>query len=190
MSFKDSLSKIKDKLDYRKSVEVDSILIEIGLLNVYEEQKLNAEKMDESDTDGTIYLNEIKKKVLSYAIKKIGGELIPNIVEETKNNEVIKKVKEVYLLEQLSQFPTALIDYIFDAYIDLKDESDTKFKDVFKFDWYKTPEQREEERKVKQEELRKQEEKESNNKKENEEDKPIVFKKLKEEPEENAEIKK
>jgi len=183
MSFKDSLSKIKDKLDYRKFVEIDGISIEIGLLNVYEEQKLNAEKMDESDTDGTIYLNEIRKKVLSYAIKKIDGEIVPNIVEETKNNELIKKVKEAYLLEQLSMYPTALIDYIFDAYIDLKDESDVKFKGVFKFDWYKTPEQREEEAKAKQEELKKQKETQ-------EEEKPITFKELKEEPEDNAETKK
>lgn len=174
MGFKDSLLKIKSKLDYRKTVEVGDSKIEIGLLSIFEEQKLSAEKTDESDEDGSIYLNEIRKKLLSYAIKKVDGDELPNVIEETKDGVTSKKTKEMYLIEVLGSYPASLITYLFDAYVDLRDETDNKFKDVFKFDWYKTPEQREAEEK---ERLQAEREKQENPEKKEEK---IEFREIKE----------
>lgn len=167
------LSKIQMGSQFRKEITVANVVFELGVLTFDEEQRTdsiaNAEGMDFS-----VFLNKTRQQILSYAIRKIDGEEIPDVVhlEDGGTQE-----KPLYLRDMISKMPIKVVDQLYDAYVDLKDESDESLERSMKYNWHKTPEQRENERKEKEEEA-KQEALESEKKKEDEE--KIEFKKVEE----------
>jgi len=146
MGFLDSIKEMRNKLLYSKEIELEDVSLTLGLLTAKEEQiidRATSEEDKEDPLESMQYLMDIKKRVLSYAIKKVGGEEIPPIVEYEEGEELIKRTKEVYLYDFLSDVPTAGVDIIFEAYSDLKDEVNDSIEGKIKVNWYLTPKERE-----------------------------------------------
>jgi hypothetical protein len=173
MAFKDILNQIKDKLYYSKTITISDIPIELRLLSIYEEQKLSSEAEIKEGMDPLAVLNEIRKMTLAYSIRRMSDEVFPDIIEIQTGDKIEKKTRYLFLMDILSSLPSTAIDVLFEAYVDLKEEAEDKFKTQYKYDWYKTPEQREAERVKKQEEERK-----ATEKKDEEEVPDVNFKEL------------
>jgi len=147
MGFLESIKNITQRLSYKKPIELEGIKMVLGVLTVKEELLVNQESDAQDDLEGMVYVNELRKRVLSYSIKEIEEELIPDIVEYVDGDDTIKKKRNLYLYDFLSNIPTAGIDILFEAYTDLKDEVDDSIEGKIKVDWYITPEERERKRK-------------------------------------------
>lgn len=190
MSLDDVLKSIQKKFGFQKKIEIDGISFDIAVLS-YDEDMKAASIPEESTKDPLVYYNETRRQILSYSIRSINGEEIPEIV---KIDDKVSKERGVYVKEFLAKVPPKVIDQLFEAYIDLRDEAEKKLNDSLKYDWYKTPEARDEERKKKREEEEAEKKKAEEEAKKKEEvspgpvvvpaeDKPIVFKKIEEPPE-------
>jgi len=185
MSLDEILGGIKKQLIFTKEAEVAGIKFILGVLSLEEEQK--ASSLPNEDDDGMAYYNEMRKHILSYAIRQVNGEEIPSVVETAEGDAKVTKEKSIYLREFLSSLPGHITDQLFDIYIDLREESESDVEKDVKYNWFKTPEQREKEREE-QEKKRAEEEaqEESKAKTEDVETKDINLKKL-DEPEEETE---
>ena len=176
MSFQDYIKELTSKVDFRKECEINGIKFELGMLNLREEQIINS--LDSDTSDGLNFFNESRKLLLAHAIKKIDGQIVPNIVDILdKNGDKSTKEKAVYLREFLESLPTFFLDQLFEAYFDLREESEKNLKDKVKYDWFKSPEERkkEQEEKAKKPDGGKVPEKDTDS-----EEPPIILKKLEE----------
>ena len=177
MDLEKILKEVNSKFDFRKTVEINGIKFELGLLSLDEEQKTSAISVE--DTNVMSYYVETQKLLISFAIKKINDEEIPEIVKVEENEQTITKEKSIYLREFIARLPTRVIDQLYDVYVDLKEESESNIEKEMKYKWFKTPEEREKERKEKEvEEAKKREEDENN--------KEIKLRKIEEPPEEEG----
>ena len=172
MGLSDVLLSIQKKFDFKKAVEISGIKFELGILTF--EEELKSESFPQGDTDPLAYYNETRRYTLSHAIKSINGEAIPAVVE-TKNGDKTDKMQgSLYVKGILSSLPVKMIEQLFDAYVDLKDEFEGMLDKELKYNWFKTPEQRDEERKNKSTEAAKAESKSAETKPEDD-TAPIKF---------------
>jgi len=151
MGFLEALNNIKSKVLYTKEVDFLGSTISLRLLTMEDEGRLS--KYDAStdpDNSSGDYFSEIKKILLANAINSIDGEVVPEIVILSNSGDKdIRKTKELFLVDYLSSIPSVLVDNLFEAYLDFKEECGAKITEDFKWEWYKTPEEREEEYKKK-----------------------------------------
>lgn len=155
-SLQKKLEGILLKLDYRKETEFQGIKFELALLNISDEQKMNAIPVGDDTEDSLLYFNEMRKAILSHAIRKIDGEDIPDVVVAPDGEGTVTKERSIYLREFLDKLPTAITEHLFDVYVDLKEEAEAKFGENVKYEWFKTPEMREKENEERMKELRAQ----------------------------------
>lgn len=107
-----------------KEVMVGDIKVTLAPLHSSEEMKMN---LAVSELNGLSYLLQVKQETLSYAIKKIDDEVLPDVIE---NTDKPLYVKEKFLAE-LSQYA---VDTLFNAYLVLGLEVQDKLKKEIKFD--------------------------------------------------------
>jgi len=145
MSLLEALDQINKNFSFRKECEVGGAKFELGLLSLGDEQRVSSlpAPISEEDETGLSYVDEIKKAILSYAIKKINGEELPDVIEDGEE----KKEKSLYLKGVLDRFPGVVIGRLFDIYVDLKEFADKEIEKNTEYEWFKTPEKREQERK-------------------------------------------
>jgi hypothetical protein len=144
MSLADVLASVQKSFDFRKEATIGGIPFELSILTLHEEQKISAISAD--DQDPMQYISDLRKQLLSYAIKKINGEAIPDIVNTSVEGTSKSEERPIYLKGFLDKIPGAIIESLFDVYVDLKEESNKNIQDTTKYNWFKTPEQREAER--------------------------------------------
>lgn len=137
MSLNQVLKDVREKFSYRKTVTLRGIEFVIGLLDYDENQKVSS--LPDDEVDPMVYMNDIRRQTLAYAVKAINGEEIPDVVQVNENES---KEKAVYLKELLGNFPMKVTDQLFDAYVDLKEQSDKEIETEMQFEWFKSPEQR------------------------------------------------
>lgn len=154
MSLSDVFSSIQSKLLFTKDVEVGGIKFKIGLLTYEEEVKTNS--LPDNDSNPLAYFSEMRMLTLSYAIKEINSEVVPAVVETKKDETVEKKEGPIAVREFLITLPDKIVEQLFDVYVDLKDQSDSTLTAQLKYDWFKTPEQREKEKAAPKEEAPKE----------------------------------
>ena len=175
-------STLLDKIRCSKKAVIGGIEFDISILSFDQEQKINS--FPEEEENPIAFYDKTKTKVLSYAINSIDGYEIPDIVEIGEGDEKSTKEKSLYLVDLLSKLPHKIVDMLFEVYIDFKDQSERNIDEEIKYEWFKTPEEREKERKEKQKKARQASsedasEKESEEvKTEEESEKEIVLKKL------------
>lgn len=146
MSLDDVLAKINKVLDFRKEGTFAGIKFELHILSLQEEQLLN--EIDSDEMDGVAYFNEMRKTALSYAIRKIDDEEIPDIVKtKDASGADVTKERAVYIREILNRFPNKLIETLFEMYVDLREEAEHKMDSEIEYKWFKDPDIREQERK-------------------------------------------
>lgn len=161
MSLADVLSSVQKTFDIKKEATIGGIPFELSLLSLYEEQKINSVSIEGKDP--LQYVSDLKKQILSYSIKKIKGEDIPDNINSIVDGKEISEERSLYIKRFFDNMPGNISDTLFDVYVDFKDESTQNFKSSMKYSWFKTPEVREaeskEEAKKREEENRKEAEK-------------------------------
>lgn len=103
---------------------VGAIKVTLAPLHSSEEMKMN---LAVSELNGLSYLLQVKQETLSYAIKKIDDEALPDIVENVAKPLYVKEK----FLSELSQYA---VDTLFNAYLVLGLEVQDKIKKEVKFD--------------------------------------------------------
>jgi len=151
MAISDSLKKLQLKFVFRKDAEIGGNKFTLQVLSFKEEQKIQL--LPTEGIDGIAYFNEMQKSMLAYAIRAVDGEEVPDIVEVTDQaGAKTTKERAIYLKEVLDGMPSALIERLFQVYVDMRDQKESEISSSLTYSWYKTPDQREEERRKKEEE--------------------------------------
>jgi len=153
MSLAEVLASVQKSFDFRKEVTIGGIPFELSILTLQEEQKLGA--LSDEGKDAMQYVADLRRHLLSYAIKKVKNEVIPEVVKSTVDGKEITEERAIYVKRFIDNMPGDLVEALFDVYVDLKDESDQKLRGSLKYSWFKTPEQREAEAKKRAEEIEK-----------------------------------
>lgn len=163
MSLQDILQKIAKSNEFRKPFTLKGIRYILQVLSVEQEKMVNA-AMEGRDTGAAEYYTDYRKELLSRAIVEIDNETIPAVVEIEIKGEMKKKDKVLFLKDEiLSSFSNDATERMFDAYIDLREQSAEEIQKETEYEWFKTPEERakeSEERIKKEQEKIKEEEKE------------------------------
>jgi hypothetical protein len=155
MSLREVFSSVKESFKFKKNVIIKDVTYELTVLSMGQERKVNLFLDGLKQDDSLEYLNELKRSVISEAITAINGESLGKTIKDTdKDGKEVEKDRVIFLKEFLCEIPSGIVTELFDAYIDAKDQSDDMLKKEMKYDWFKTPEQREKEN----EDLRKKEE--------------------------------
>jgi len=150
MGLTDVFQAIQKKFSFSKVVEISGIKFELSILSFDQEQK--SESFPQGDADPLAYYNETRRYTLSHAIRSIDGEIVPEVVE-TKNGGKTEKIQgSLYVKGVLSSLPVKIVEQLFDAYVDIKEEYESMLDKELKYNWFKTPEQRDAERKIKTDE--------------------------------------
>ena len=139
MSLQDLLKSVEQSYSFRKVATVKGVEYGLQVLSIDQERIVNAAVMplkDEDDPDA--YFKDLKKQVLSRAIVSLNGEDLPGVVELDGE----RKDRSLFLIGFLSKVPESILEALFDAYIDLREESEQAVEKEMKYDWFKTPEQR------------------------------------------------
>lgn len=164
MSLQDVLKKIESANEFRKCYTSRGVKYVLKVLSVEDEMKVNA-SMDGKDLEAKEYYAQYRKELLARAIIQIDGEYIPEVVECEEKGEMIKKDRALFLKEKvLSTFTYDSTEKMFDAYIDLREESAEDIEKETEYEWFKTPEQREKESEQRIREEQEREKKESTEK--------------------------
>jgi hypothetical protein len=178
MALTDVFQAIQQNLGFKKTVEISGIKFEMGLLTFDEEMKSDAFPQDEMEP--LVFYNQTRLQTLAYSIRSINGEKIPAVVEIKNGDAIEKKQGSLYVKEFLSRLPIKVIEQLFDVYIDIKDQAESSIGKEMKYDWFKTPEQREKERDKKEENVNESKDESSGSS----EEKEIEFREVNEPPEE------
>lgn len=150
MALDDILKAVKKKLDYQKEAEVDGVKYVLSVLTLKEEQSLNAIPATDEES-GLAYFNDMRKTLLSFAIKGIEKEAIPDIIEtKDEKGELVKKERAVHIRSFLDTLPATVIESLFEIYVDLREEVENNISKTVKYKWFKDPEVREKEREEKE----------------------------------------
>ena len=146
MSLKDVLAAVQKSLQFSKLVTVNGITYGLAVLSVEQEKKVNSLIASYEDLEGLDYYKMTKKELLCESIVSINGETLGKVVKDTNaEGKEVEKDKAIVLRGMLNDYPTAIIDKLFDAYVDIKEQAEEDLKKGMKYDWYKTPEQRQKE---------------------------------------------
>ncbi len=144
MSLDSILQTIQKNFTFTKEATISEVKFELGLLKFEEEQKVTA--ASDSSMEPIAFYNDNRIRILSYSIKSINDEKIPNILEVLVGDKKETKERAIYLREFLETLPTKIFDELFEMYIDLKEESDKKIESKIEYKWFKTKEVRAKER--------------------------------------------
>lgn len=126
------LEKLQSLVTLEKDVQIGDMKFTLRPLTTVEEIALH-ETANVKQSDGINYLITLKQETLGYAIYKIDDEVIPDVVEsgergkENMSKHVFIKTK---IIQPMSQ---AGIDSLFNAYLVLNIELQTKVNENIKF---------------------------------------------------------
>ena len=180
MSLKDVLASVKKSFQFNKVITIGGVEYGLAVLSLDQENKVNS--IVSSFEDIIEGYKVMKKEIVCEAVVSINGEKLGKVVKDTSvEGKEVEKDKAIFLRELLVDSPTEIIEQIFNAYLDLKEQSEGTLKKSLKYDWYKTPEQREKEAEEKQkEEEEKAEKAKAKEAKLETEEKEVAFKKIEE----------
>lgn len=140
------------KFQYRTEAEIGGVKFGLQVLSLNEEQKVQAVPSD--DMDGMSFYSQMQKVMLSYSIRTIDGEEIPDVIEEDgPDGKKTSKERAVYVREVLDGLPNKITESLFEVYVDLREQKEKEINDSLSYSWYKTPEQREKEREERAKEM-------------------------------------
>jgi hypothetical protein len=131
----DLFKSIKKSFTLQKKVDFDELNLHFVLepLTALEELKL-LETLQ--TTEGGIFIAELKRGSLAFALKKINDMEFNNDLIEYEGDEgkTVKESKYLFLKKQIDMWPVALRDLLFEAFNDMHLELDKMVKDKSKFE--------------------------------------------------------
>lgn len=141
MSLQESLGKIKSNFSQRKNIDFDEegLHFEIEPLTSKEEVVVleSIKDIDESE-----YIEALKRHTVASSIKKVNEDEIPDEILDEDGNS---KSRFLYMVEYLSNWPSGLIDVLFDAFTNMQKEIEDRINTNAKFERFKLSEQIEDE---------------------------------------------
>lgn len=145
MPIPDSIRKLQMKFQYRTEAEIAGVKFGLQVLSLNEEQRVQSTPSE--NMEGMAFYSEMQKAMLSYAIRQVDDEELPDVVEEEgPDGKPRSKERPVYVRELLDTLPNKVTDTLFDVYVDLREQKEEEINNSLSYSWYKTPEQREVER--------------------------------------------
>lgn len=141
VSLLDVLKEVQESYKFTKEATVGGVKYVLRVLTVDQEKVVNTVVSDLPEEDIHHYIREMRKEILCRAIIEIKGEQISDVVETPEG----PKDKSIFLKEFLSTLPDTILKNLFDAYVDLREESEENINKNMQYNWYKTPEQRDKE---------------------------------------------
>jgi len=144
LDLKSICQEIESKSDFTKMITIRDMEFELGLLSAEQEKLVNnlIQELRDEESGAIELLDDMRRRTCSYAIRKIKGEPVPDVVEveEVLESGVHKKVDHhLYLMESMRTWPNSMISALFEAYTDLKKQADADIKASIKYDWFEDP---------------------------------------------------
>lgn len=134
MGLDDVLKVVNKAFKLRKTIDFDEFDLHIDiepLTSVEEVKVLSAIK----DLEGAEYTEGLKRGTLAMSIKKINDvNLDADEISYMENGEKKTKSKYLFMQDYLGQWPSSLIDSIFDMFSNIIVEVDTRIRDKVKFE--------------------------------------------------------
>jgi len=144
MNLNEVIDSVKKALSFYKEIEIMGVKYGLGILTIEEETKANTDASN-GNFEGIAFINNLRRNILSYAIKNIADTVFGDIIEVEEGGTIVKQERAIFMKNFINKVPTDLTDHLFEAYIDLKEETEEKMKSEIKYNWYKTPEVRKKE---------------------------------------------
>lgn len=143
MDFDGILKKIKENYSPRKPVDFDEagLHFELEPLTSHEEIKVLEACKDVEDTQ---YIEALKRNSLACAIKKMNDIELgdkEDIEYEDKEGKKVSKSKFLYMLDFLSNWPSTLVDLLFDAFTSMSKGIEIKVMEEAKFEKFNVTEE-------------------------------------------------
>jgi len=130
-----AFQKIDELSDNERDVEINGQKIVLGILTGGEEDNVQAFIVERAEKFGKgLYLRDIKIETIAYSIKQINDERIDKVDFFTVQNteDKIEKVeKHIFLREKLRIWPPLIVNYLFNQYVVLSDETSKTFNPAF-----------------------------------------------------------
>jgi len=147
MNFEKILAKSSESLVFKKDCTVGGITYTLKVLSFSTEVKLS-KQIDEISASGDMSaLEDWKKYVISAAVAAIDGEEVPLAIK----HEGLDIERSLYLKDHyFNKLPTKITMTLFDAYTDLKEESEKNLETNLVYNWFKDPETRKKEEEARQ----------------------------------------
>lgn len=147
MNFEKILAKSSESLVFKKDCTVGGITYTLKVLSFSVEVKLS-KQIDEISASGDMSaLEDWKKYVISAAVAAIDGEEIPLAIK----HDGLDIERSLYLKDHyFNKLPTKITMTLFDAYTDLKEESEKTLDTNLVYNWFKDPETRKKEEEARQ----------------------------------------
>ena len=138
--FDDVLKKIRENFSPRKEVDFkkEGLHFEMEPLTSKEEVIVLESCKDIGDSE---YIEALKRHTLACSIKHVNGLEIPDTVDAEGGS----KSRFLYLIDFLAEWPSGLIDVLFDAFTHMQKENEAKIKENAKFDKFALSEEIEDE---------------------------------------------
>jgi len=137
MDLRELCKEVSDSVnnEFSKDITINGIEFTITLATSKEDTILNDyfKDFDEDGIDDITKYDELKKKTISYSLKSIKGTVIPDIVEEEEGKSLDRNL---FIFETANEWPTSIIDNLFNAIMDLKKRSRESIDSNVSFDWY------------------------------------------------------
>ena len=138
-SLKNLFDGIKKSFTIRKKIDFDEYDLHLEMEPLTSIQEL---KVLESarEYDGGAYINALKNKSLSYALKNING--IDLTVKELEypgeDGKPVVEETSLFLAKQVEEWPAALRDMVFEAFQNMNEEVEARVKEKSKFERFTT----------------------------------------------------
>ena len=138
MDLSQSLEKLVNSTMFTKECTIGGTVITLKLLSSTEEGKLSKLIDEISATDSVSALGDWKNYLLSLAMYKIAGEVLPEIIDVGEE----RMEKGLYLRSYLEKLPSTIVENLFEIYKDMKDEAVKALDKSMVYVWFKDPETR------------------------------------------------
>lgn len=158
------LQKIRKTFTPRKTVDFDDagLHFEIEPLTSMDEIKVTESL---KDMEGGVYIEALKKHSLAYSIKKImiteesqtplAFDLSREFIDYLDKDGIAKtKSSFLYMLDFLNQWPSAVIDVLFEAYVNMQQEVESRVRTQSKFEIFRVSEKPSEDKEPKMRKIR------------------------------------
>lgn len=142
----EAFKKIDSLSENERSVEINEQEITLGIVSGAEEELIQAAIVERASALGkSVILKSVKVETLAYAIKSINGQRIDKIdffkTADPNTGEQINVERTIFLRNKLENWAPFLLNYLFNQYAVLIDESSKTLNPKFEIEGLKSVEE-------------------------------------------------
>lgn len=139
MLLKSLLESVNKQFRVRKSVDFEefNIHVELMIMTTVEEITVHASL---KEYEGGEYFEALKRHTLAMAIRKFNDMELNDTIEYEEGSEIKSKSRFLYLVDYLKEWPSLILDKLFEAYTNMTLETEDRARKTMKFETYKLAE--------------------------------------------------